>query len=139
MVCDSEELDWLVREAPRRYRQGWPGIEEIRALYCARFRPRDGVVVASTVYEDGIIPGIMDPPHLIADGPLGGLISANADDALMVRVLADALPQPSRKPLEKAVRPPRPTQLEIDRIKEQQRQNQARKKADGEPPEGSAA
>ena len=49
----------------------------------------------------------------------------------MERVLADAIAPPaSRKPPEKAVRLPRPTQEEIDRIKEQQRQNQARKKAD---------
>ena len=92
-VCDPEELAWLVREAPLRY-PAWPGIREIRALYCARFSPRDGVVVSSWVYEDGIIPGVVDPPYLIADGPRGALISANAGDALLVRVLArrDAAP-----------------------------------------------
>lgn len=83
-VCDPEGLAWLVREASRRYAT-WPGIREIRALYCAMFAPRDGVVVSSTIYEDGIIPGIVDPPHLIADSPRGGLISADADSALMVR------------------------------------------------------
>ena len=85
-VCDPEELAWLVREAPLRY-PAWPGIREIRALYCGRFSPRDGVVVASRVYEDGIIPGVVDPPRLIADGRHGALISANPGDALMVRML----------------------------------------------------
>jgi hypothetical protein len=135
-VCNPEELEWLVREAPLRY-PAWPGIREIRAMYCARFRPRDGVVVASTVYEDGIIPGIVDPPHLIADSPRGTLISANASNALMVRVLADAMPPPAapRKPPKSATPKPKlPTQEEIDRIKEEQRQNQKRDKAGGEPP-----
>ena len=136
-VCDPEELAWLVREAPLRY-PAWPGIREIRALYCARFSPRDGVVVDSWVYEGGIIPGVVDPPHLIADGPRGALISANAGDALMVRVLADAMPPPAapRKPPKSAMvpKPKLPTQEEIDRIKEEQRQNQERNKAGGEPP-----
>ena len=95
-VCDPEELAWLVREAPLRY-PAWPGIREIRALYCARFSPRDGVVVDSWVYEGGIIPGVVDPPHLIADGRHGALISANAGDALMVRMLADAMPPQRRR------------------------------------------
>ena len=136
MVCDSEDLEWLVREAPRRYAT-WPGMREIRALYCAKFSPRDGVVVASTVYENGIIPGIVDPPHLIADSPRGGLISADAGDALMVRVLADAIPPERKPPRSATVKPPKPklpTQEEIDRIKEEQRQNQERNKAGGEPP-----
>ncbi len=135
-VCDPEELAWLVREAPLRY-PAWPGIREIRALYCGRFSPRDGVVVASRVYEDGIIPGVVDPPHLIADGRHGALISANPGDALMVRMLADAMPPPAapRKPPKSATPKPKlPTQEEIDRIKEEQRQNQKRDKAGGEPP-----
>ena len=117
-------------------------MREIRALYCARFAPRDGVVVPSAIYEDGIIPGIVDPPHLIADSPRGGLISADPGDALMVRVLADAIPPERKPPRSATVKPPKPvlpTQEEIDRIKEQQRQNQERKKADGEPPGGSEA
>ena len=39
----------------------------------------------------------------------------------------------------KPPKPVLPTQEEIDRIKEQQRQNQERKKADVEPPGGSKA
>ena len=52
--CDPEELAWLVREAPLRY-PAWPGIREIRALYCGRFSPRDGVVVA--------LPGLRGRDH----------------------------------------------------------------------------
>jgi hypothetical protein len=137
MVCDAPELDWLVRETPRRFRRGWPGIEEVRALYCAMFSPRDGVEVCSQIYEDGIFPGINEPAHLIADSPRGGMIAANPGNALMVRVLADAMPPPaaSRKPPKSATPKPKlPTQEEIDRIKEEQRQNQKRAKAGGEPP-----
>ena len=61
MVCDAQELDWLVREAPRRFRRGWPGIEEVRALYCAQFSPRDGVEVCFQIYEDAYFPGSTSP------------------------------------------------------------------------------
>jgi hypothetical protein len=51
--------------------------------------------------------------------------------------LADAMPPPAapRKPPKSATPKPKlPTQEEIDRIKEEQRQNQKRDKAGGEPP-----
>src|ERR1019366_1058876 len=106
MVCEPAELEWLVAEAPLLYRE-WPGFRELRALYCAKCRPRDGVLSDSVVYKDSMIPGVTEPLPLIADSPRGGAISANADDALLVRVLADVKqldaprpepPQPRKPP-----------------------------------------
>src|ERR1700722_9872731 len=53
-VWNAEEIACLVRQAGRRYRN-WPGILELRALYCSMFHPRDGV---SAVFEGDEIPQI---------------------------------------------------------------------------------
>ena len=53
MVANDEQLEWLIRRVTGLYKE-WPGLSEIRAVYCSRFRPRDGVEVYSGVYPDGI-------------------------------------------------------------------------------------
>ena len=55
LVETEEQLDWLVNRALRLYAK-WPGVAELRALYCSRFKPRDGIESYSTVYLDGIPP-----------------------------------------------------------------------------------
>ena len=143
LVCDTEELDWLVREATRRY-PNWPGMRELRALYCAMFSPRDGVLVESAVYEGGF-PQIAEPSPVrqLKQAKYGGQIGAEASVSLLARVVAD-ISQPAAPPgragsdphaamappkTPPKVKPSLPTQEEIDAIKEQQRQNQERRKA----------
>ena len=41
MVETEEQIDWLVGRALRIYSR-WPGVAEIRALYCSRYKPKDG-------------------------------------------------------------------------------------------------
>ena len=126
-ICDAEELAWLVRELPLRY-AAWPAIGEVRALYCAMFSPRDGIVATSNVYPDGI-PGLSEPHHLIADSPRGGMISASVAEAEVVRDLASSktieAPAWSLPPAKRPQRPPvvLPTEEEIERVKEQQARN----------------
>jgi len=55
LIETEEQLDWLVTRALRLYAK-WPGVAELRALYCSRFKPRDGIESYSTVYLDGIPP-----------------------------------------------------------------------------------
>jgi hypothetical protein len=62
LVETEEQLDWLVTRALRLYAK-WPGVAELRALYCSRFKPRDGVESYSTVYLDGIPPETTPPPR----------------------------------------------------------------------------
>lgn len=41
MVDTDEHLDWLMRRLlvlPK-----WPGVGEMRALYCSRYKPKDGL------------------------------------------------------------------------------------------------
>jgi len=55
-MCETtEDALWLVRRMLRLYRK-WPGIEEMRLVYCAGRHPLDGAqaLCASRDYPDGI-------------------------------------------------------------------------------------
>ena len=133
-VCDAEELAWLVRQLVLRYAK-WPGMREARALYCAAFSPMDGQIVETAVYDDGIIPGVCEPPHLLADSPRGGRISRDPREAGLIRALGDAkrlnapeaLPLPD-PPSEEEERIWEQKRLELDRLREERmREDEARK------------
>ena len=49
MATTNEQVDWLVRRALALYNE-WPGPRELRALFCSRWKPRDGIEARSTVY-----------------------------------------------------------------------------------------
>jgi hypothetical protein len=52
LVETEEQLDWLIERALKLYTR-WPGVGEIRALYCSRFKPKDGVEAYSEIYQGG--------------------------------------------------------------------------------------
>ena len=52
MVETEEQIDWLVGRALRIYSR-WPGVAEIRALYCSRYKPKDGFEAYSELYGEG--------------------------------------------------------------------------------------
>jgi hypothetical protein len=52
MCANDEQLEWLAQEMARR--SEWPGPGQMRAIFCARFNPADGVYPVETVKdEDG--------------------------------------------------------------------------------------
>jgi hypothetical protein len=57
IVCEMAENDdqvrWLVRRMLNLYNE-WPGPRELRACFCSKFRPADGIHQYSSVYLDGI-------------------------------------------------------------------------------------
>jgi hypothetical protein len=53
MCSTIEQVEWLVRRAPKIFQQ-WPGMREVRALLCSKFAPKDGCEVFSELYTDGI-------------------------------------------------------------------------------------
>ncbi len=53
MARSEEEIRWLVKRVPELHNQ-WPGIREVRAVFCGRFRPVDGIEAGSEIYPDGI-------------------------------------------------------------------------------------
>lgn len=55
MVKDEEKLDWLIERACNLWSK-WEGIKELRAIYCARYLPADGIETTSAIYSDGVPP-----------------------------------------------------------------------------------
>jgi hypothetical protein len=56
MCTTAEEAQWLVRRTFDLWSQ-WEGPRELRAILCARFKPKDGIEVNySRVFADGIVP-----------------------------------------------------------------------------------
>lgn len=55
MVHSEEEAFWLVQRMNRLYRK-WPGIIDLRMVYCSKFQPLDAIesTAQSQVYPDGI-------------------------------------------------------------------------------------
>jgi hypothetical protein len=45
LTDDEDKVRWLVKKLRAEYAE-WPGERELRRVFCERFRPKDGVVVA---------------------------------------------------------------------------------------------
>jgi hypothetical protein len=56
-MCASEaQVRWLVDRMTSGIYTEWPGIGEMRACFCHRYKPQDGINAYSTVYPDGLPP-----------------------------------------------------------------------------------
>jgi|SRR6185437_2873311 len=53
MAANNAQVAWLVKRALALYNE-WPGPNELRAAFCSKFRPRDGITAYSRIYADGI-------------------------------------------------------------------------------------
>lgn len=45
LTDDENAVRWLVKKLRTEYAE-WPGEREVRAVFCERFRPKDGIVIA---------------------------------------------------------------------------------------------
>ena len=53
-MCESEEqVAWLVKRTLKLFAK-WPGIGELRAVLCSKFKPKDGFESYSETFPDGI-------------------------------------------------------------------------------------
>jgi hypothetical protein len=53
MALYESEARWLVERMADLY-AAWPGADEMRACFCSKFQPRDGLERRSSVYPNGI-------------------------------------------------------------------------------------
>lgn len=68
-MCRSlAEVQWLVNRMTSGIYSQWPGPAEMRACFCCRYRPKDGVSAYSTVYPDGLPPDPTAPPRRELEG-----------------------------------------------------------------------
>jgi hypothetical protein len=78
-MCDTEEqVRWLVERMTCGIYAEWPGPKEMRACYCSRFRPKDGINAYSDVYPDAI--PLSRPALPAAIAPIRALLSAPPDE-----------------------------------------------------------
>jgi len=94
-MCRSEaEVEWLVKRMTSGLYAEWPGPAEMRACFCSRFPPKDGINVYSSIYPDGLPPSkesrlaIECAPKKAL--PEGHMVSADAGAEAAVHVLAKA-------------------------------------------------
>ena len=50
MCASEEQVRWLVDRMTSGIYSEWPGIAEVRACFCCRYKPKDGISVCSTVF-----------------------------------------------------------------------------------------
>lgn len=68
MAGDEEQVRWLVKRVPKIH-DAWPGVREVRAVFCSKFKPKDGIDAYSQVYPDGIPSEKEEAPQLPAPKP----------------------------------------------------------------------
>lgn len=72
-MCENEDqVRWLVARMTSGLYAEWPGPREMRACYCSKFKPKDGINACSTVYADGI-PSEKQQRPMLERPPVGEL------------------------------------------------------------------
>lgn len=90
MAENEEQIEWLIRRVRKLYKE-WPGEAELRAVFCSRFKPKDGINAYSAVYLDGVPPERPLPPATpIALSP-GHVATADKELDDKVKMVADRL------------------------------------------------
>ena len=73
MAVDISQVQWLIRRMTNgKLYAKWPGPHEMRACFCSKFPPRDGINVHSSIYVDGI-PSERTAPKQLAGPELKAL------------------------------------------------------------------
>lgn len=89
MVCEmattDDQVEWLVRRMLVLYNE-WPGPKELRALFCSRHKPADGIEAKSEKFLEGIPPE--KKPEPMKALPPGAVASIDPTLERGVRLLA---------------------------------------------------
>lgn len=107
MICEmaesEEQIRWLVTRALTLY-DAWPGPKEMRALFCSKFKPLDGINAYSEVFadRDGIPSEKLQEHHQIEGSKrkeIAGPVTTDPEFGAAIQKLAAAksLP-PARRP-----------------------------------------
>jgi hypothetical protein len=88
MAASEDQVKWLVKRMLSLYAE-WPGPGEMRAVFCNRYKPKDGISAYSSVYPDGIPSEKPEPPALLAL-PAGHKVSTDPILEAAICALAEA-------------------------------------------------
>lgn len=94
MATSDQQVQWLVRRALQLF-DSWEGPRELRALFCSRYKPRDGIEATSSVYPEGFPPEHKREPKLLINP---NLVSADPQLDREVRKVAELKDMNRRKP-----------------------------------------
>lgn len=141
-MCENEDqVRWLVNRMTSGIYSQWPGPQEMRACFCCRYKPKDGINAYSSVYPDGLPVDPTAPPRPGIAGPdwkalpPGEPVSQDAEMDRKVALLAQAKsidrkrPAPVHQPMSAERRAQ--LQREIDREVERQREQRAKQEVEG--------
>lgn len=123
MACEiastDAQVDWWVRRMLVLYNE-WPGPKEMRACFCSRYKPKDGIEARSEKFIEGIPSEKLEEPMKAL--PLGNVASASPQLDRAVKLLARAkdMDRPARLKRPVAEVPTNPyyrpvTQADIDK------------------------
>jgi len=140
MATTEEQIEWTVRRVRNLYSE-WPGIHEVRAVFCSRFKPRDGINAYSAQFIDGVpperavpepAPRALPPGHVTADVELNAAVQ-EVFTARPVRRLwwasGDVPLSPNFQPI---------TQADIDRAVSESREKRAQEALKDDAPKDAA-
>ena len=150
MAETEEQVYWLVRRMTSGLYDKWPGPFELRATYCSKFKPKDGIELDSVVYPEGIPSERGGAYDALLSGtqfpalPAGHTVSADPGAEALVAMLDQqlAIDNLKRQTVLKPVPPPpvpevppekRITEKDIARALEQLREERARRELYGTP------
>lgn len=95
MANNDDQIRWLIRRMTSGMYSEWPGMKELRACFCHRFPPKDGINAYSSVYGEDLGEWPKDPtapPRIEALRPLalpmGHQVTADAEMELAVTQVA---------------------------------------------------
>jgi hypothetical protein len=138
LVCEmaetNDQVGWLVRRCLQLWSK-WEGPAELRAVFCSKFRPRDGVDCYSQLeqFADGI------PAEIESAAPRLAITGSQAPKFLPDDAVRDDFPQDVFGLLAQAARvkasrtrAPLPTQADIEAIKRQQDRRRTESSPTGE-------
>lgn len=132
MAADEDQVRWLVGRLPQLYTD-WPGMLEVRAVFCTKFKPRDGIeaalgtespAFAALCPEDEERKALEAAPR--SHQLTGQIAKASADPEMA------ALIERCKKPLSPLAGVKAASQSEIDRIKAEQDRNRKESVGSGE-------
>lgn len=92
----DDQADWLGKRMLKLFTE-WPGPRELRAVFCARFKPADGIEADSATFTEGVPsehPQLPPPPLLAL--PVGHTVTCDAELDEAVQNLAQACTMPRR-------------------------------------------
>lgn len=92
---DNEQLAWLGKRMIALY-SDWPGVHELRAVFCSRFPPRDRVEGESSVFPEGVPrdPALGRPPQQLLPAGHVASVSGELDKSIQDLAMLCTMPAP---------------------------------------------